>query len=151
MVFKDMHLKISSAKRLPFCLGLNVLIYRLSMPHPIRHNYEHPTIRRSVCIVFVDCNPVIRFAKWCEQGAIAVTIVVGNVYPDSKVHGANMGSIWGRQDPGAPHVGPINIVIWDHNVLMLSPTKSSFLRAEILLVNSVGNMFCKRVSGAVIW
>ena len=26
--------------------------------------------------------------------------------PDSKVHGANMGPIWGRQDPGGPHVGP---------------------------------------------
>ena len=25
---------------------------------------------------------------------------------DSKVHGANMGPIWGRQDPGGPHVGP---------------------------------------------
>ena len=29
-------------------------------------------------------------------------------YPDSKVHGANMGSIWGRQDPGGSHVGPMN-------------------------------------------
>ena len=28
--------------------------------------------------------------------------------PDSKVHGANMGPIWGRQDPGGPHVGPKN-------------------------------------------
>ena len=26
--------------------------------------------------------------------------------PDSKVHGANMGPIWGRQDPGGPHAGP---------------------------------------------
>ena len=33
-------------------------------------------------------------------------------YPDSKVHGANMGPIWGRQDPGGPHVGPMNFVIW---------------------------------------
>ena len=23
--------------------------------------------------------------------------------PDSDVHGANMGHIWGRQDPGGPH------------------------------------------------
>ena len=23
--------------------------------------------------------------------------------PDSEVHGANMGPIWGRQDPGGPH------------------------------------------------
>ena len=32
--------------------------------------------------------------------------------PDSKVHGANMGPIWGWQDPGGPHVGPMNFAIW---------------------------------------
>ena len=25
---------------------------------------------------------------------------------------ANMGALWGRQDPGGPHVGPINFAIW---------------------------------------
>ena len=35
-----------------------------------------------------------------------------STYPDSKVHGANMGPIWGRQDPGGPHVGPLNLAIW---------------------------------------
>ena len=33
--------------------------------------------------------------------------------PDSKVYGANMGPIWGRQDPGGPHVGPVNFAIWE--------------------------------------
>ena len=33
-------------------------------------------------------------------------------YPDSKDHGANMLLIWGRQDPGGPHVGPMNFAIW---------------------------------------
>ena len=32
--------------------------------------------------------------------------------PDSKTHGANMGPIWGRRDPGGPHVGPMNFAIW---------------------------------------
>ena len=32
--------------------------------------------------------------------------------PDSKVHGANMGPIWGRKDPGGPHVVPMNFAIW---------------------------------------
>ena len=32
--------------------------------------------------------------------------------PNSKVHGANMGPIWGQQDPGRPHVGPMNFAIW---------------------------------------
>ena len=38
---------------------------------------------------------------------------VNNASPDSKVHGANMGPIWGRQDPGGPHVGPMNFAIWE--------------------------------------
>ena len=33
--------------------------------------------------------------------------------PDSKVDGANMGPMGDRQDPGGPHVGPINFTIWD--------------------------------------
>ena len=33
-------------------------------------------------------------------------------FPDSKVHGANMGSIWGRQDPDGPHVCPMKFAIW---------------------------------------
>ena len=33
--------------------------------------------------------------------------------PDSKVHGANIGPILGRQDPGGPHVGPMNFAIWE--------------------------------------
>ena len=32
---------------------------------------------------------------------------------DSKVHGSNMGPTWGRQNPGGPHVGPMNFAIWD--------------------------------------
>ena len=36
--------------------------------------------------------------------------------PDSKVHGANIGPIWGRQDPGGPHVGPMDFAIWANKV-----------------------------------
>ena len=36
--------------------------------------------------------------------------------PDNKVHGANMGSIWGRQDPGGPHVGPMNFALQTINM-----------------------------------
>ena len=38
-----------------------------------------------------------------------VSILFG--FPDSKVHVANMGPTWGRQDQGGPHVGPINLAI----------------------------------------
>ena len=32
-------------------------------------------------------------------------------YPDSKVHGANMGSTWVLSAPDGPHVGPMNLAI----------------------------------------
>ena len=37
---------------------------------------------------------------------------MANHVPDSKVHGANMGPFLGRQDPGGPHVGPMNFATW---------------------------------------
>ena len=43
---------------------------------------------------------------------IAVWYILSTI-PDSKIHGANMGPIWGRQDPGGPHVGPMNLAISD--------------------------------------
>ena len=42
----------------------------------------------------------------------------GGNHPDSKVHGANMGPIWGWQDPGGPYVGPINFAIWVINLML---------------------------------
>ena len=33
-------------------------------------------------------------------------------FPDSKYHGADIGPIWGRQDPDGPHVGHMNFAIW---------------------------------------
>ena len=40
-----------------------------------------------------------------------------HLHPDNKVHGANMGPIWGRQDPGGPHVDPMNFAIWAVQVM----------------------------------
>ena len=39
------------------------------------------------------------------------------VYPDSKVHGANMGPTWALSAPGGPHVRPMNLVIRDGTVV----------------------------------
>ena len=57
----------------------------------------------------------MRMSKWfsaatCHQH---LTEVLMTSIPDSKVNVANMGPIWGRQDPGVPQVGPMNFVIWD--------------------------------------
>ena len=44
-------------------------------------------------------------------------------YPGSKVHGTNMGPIWGQQDPGGPHVGLMNYAIWVCPVRLSKVTK----------------------------
>ena len=33
-------------------------------------------------------------------------------FPDSKGQGPTWGPIWGGQDPGGPHVSPMNLAIW---------------------------------------
>ena len=60
-------------------------------------------------------NVTLRIAHWRKQTWTKIgTELLWRVssYPDSKVHGANMGPIWGRQDPGGSHVGPMNSVVW---------------------------------------
>ena len=47
--------------------------------------------------------------------------------PDSKVHGANMGPIGDRQDPGGPHVGTINFTIWDCILLDIVITALNYI------------------------
>ena len=47
------------------------------------------------------------------KGATGVLSVRSLKNPDSKVHGINIGPIWGRQDPGGPYVGPMNLAIWE--------------------------------------
>ena len=69
------------------------------------------------------CNSYIVTAWWTKGGMGGDVFVVGTTsiqerppqyqlwmekYPDSKVHGTNMGPVWGRQVPGGPHVGPWN-------------------------------------------
>ena len=41
-----------------------------------------------------------------------VSVVMKLDHPDSKVHGAIMGPVWGRQDPCRPHGGPMNFATW---------------------------------------
>ena len=62
------------------------------------------------------------------------------IIPDSKVHGINMGPIWGKQDPGGPHVGPVYFVIWDTMKLKIRYMKGAELDKWIKGSNLV-NLF----------
>ena len=52
----------------------------------------------------------------CSRGINSTMLKTGTVfeqeYPNSKVQGANMGPIWGRQGPDVPHVGSMKFAIW---------------------------------------
>ena len=70
-------------------------------------------------------------------------------YPYSKVHGANMGPIWGRQDPGGPHVGPMNLAIrvymsyisLAHHTAQMNPVVFIFHKANASPASWVANVF----------
>ena len=68
------------------------------------------------------------FVWGCESSVLILVMLCPESIqhlPDSKVHGANMGSIWGRQDPGGPHVGPINFAIWALSQIRNNPRMST--------------------------
>ena len=54
-----------------------------------------------------------------------------------------MGSIWGRQDRGGPHVGPMNFAIWVNNIVAddlaaLAATASAVIRIALVLPGHIG-------------
>ena len=63
-------------------------------------------------------------ADWMYQ--VTHPLIPHSNNPDSKVHQANMGPFWGRQDPRGPHVGPMNLAIWEIAVCACSSLKCSF-------------------------
>ena len=59
------------------------------------------------------CSLHIEYTENDIRNRVHSKVFMGSqTVPDSKVHGAHMGPIWGRQDPGGHHVGPMNFVIW---------------------------------------
>ena len=56
---------------------------------------------------------VLRTSCTDSDEKVGIMITLGfQYYPDIKVHGSLMGPTWGRQDPGGPHVGNMNLTIW---------------------------------------
>ena len=58
---------------------------------------------------------IIALPLWtcfCSKMPTVTNLIIGyETVPDSKVHEAYMGPTWGRQDPGGPHVDPMNLAI----------------------------------------
>ena len=58
---------------------------------------------------------------------------------NNKINGANMGSIWGRQDPGGPHLGPMNFAIWE-TILMYWSYDGNQMNNHWLICNKIAKM-----------
>ena len=67
--------------------------------------------------------------KLCSFLWDTMYVRLGDSFSDSKVDGANMGPTWGRQDPGGPHVCPINLATWvvTQGHIIHSQVKPSYL------------------------
>ena len=67
--------------------------------------------------------------------------------------GANMGTIWGRQDPGGPHVGPMNFAIWAalRKAKRVELFTSAKFNSNQMLYNEIlGNYSCN-IGGGGVW
>ena len=71
--------------------------------------HGHPDYR---FVMVEDFGYTNSYAPKLSAGDHQIMVLVC-ITPDSKVHGAIIGPIWGRQDPGGPHVGPMNFAIWN--------------------------------------
>ena len=77
------------------------------------YGYQIANYNQSLHVIFAGID-------WCSEiyllfflyRNVSISRRFPRNIPDCKVHGANMGPIWGRQDPRGPHIGPMNFVIW---------------------------------------
>ena len=90
----------------------------LRLLHRSRHASHRPHqcyVSRSVKLpcIFPGAPLTSNGAPGNIQSNIGRLCVSVQNIPESKVDGANMGPIWGRQDPGGPHDGRMNFVWYD--------------------------------------
>ena len=81
---------------------LTIHIKRFTWHHGLK-NYNN---QLSICWIFLRKRRYI-----CIICVFIMSTVRQHRYPDSKVHGANMGPIWVLSAPDGPHIGPMNLAI----------------------------------------
>ena len=89
-------------------------IYYWARHQPMRENVTYVTfslIGWGLVQPWIESQDIHEPGRLCRE-PYQWFVYMTTQYPDSKVHGANVGPIWSRQDPGGPHVGPMNVAIW---------------------------------------
>ena len=94
--------------------------------HPLKDSPHHSSLSVShLSIYSVTDLP-------CLPDAFIYSSIHSHPIPDNKVHVANMGPIWGRQDPGGPHVGSGNFRLPGIITLVALPLTDSFIQPIIV-------------------
>ena len=105
--------------------------------------WYHGRYVRRIYLWPVDCTycykrPVI---SWTGHQCFHV---MRSLYPDSKVHGANMGPTWVLSAPYGPHVGPINLAIRDISrvflYIMIAAIWQRFTLRAFYEINTFGRL-----------
>ena len=89
-----------------FAVCLNKLLNKQSICHILRQPAAHVT-----SLLWSYNTDLTLHSEALKHTTGTIYLTHWPAFPDSKVHGANMGPTWGRQDPGGSHVGPMNIAI----------------------------------------
>ena len=82
------------------------------MPSRIMRPLRVPAQWRQLCckdILQIFCFHVVKVGDVKEQ--LQLVSPEDRFPADSRTRGANVGPTWGRQDPGGPHVGHMNLAI----------------------------------------
>ena len=72
--------------------------------HTVLWDVELPLVNGRQTKMFIH-QPIILILK------AATVIMLWDIFPDSKVHGANVGPTWVLSAPDGPHDGPMNLAI----------------------------------------
>ena len=83
----------------------------------------------NISYCFVHLSLVFWWSHWWTDW-LGAWCQMDDDHPDSMVHGTNMGPIWGRQDPGGPHVGCMNFAIWAETNIIYFPIIHYCLRQQ---------------------
>ena len=106
----------------PYLLKSGVLIHCVDTNHITKELviaeysiFQWLHTRLTLCCIFLRSRRYvipISLEIIFPQSCFTVSMLFIHV-PDSKAPGVNMGPICGRQGPGGPYVGPMNIDIWN--------------------------------------
>ena len=80
-------------------------------PDWIRISFMLHLLDCSITLQLVECSaePYRRVPPWPSHNTIPLFPSLHALIATMEVRGASMGPTWGRQDPGGPHVGPMNL------------------------------------------